>query len=94
MMSMTAMTIRTWIQLPVCGKLELMFRPKKPSSHRITRITTIVHNMRLLLLNDLLKDLLVDATRSIDQVTVGLTAQQDEDTGCDGEDRQDNTQAA
>ena len=28
-MSMTAITIRVWIQLPVCGKLGLMFRPKK-----------------------------------------------------------------
>jgi len=45
-MSMTAITISTWIQLPVFGNLELMFEPKKPSSHRITRITIIVHNMR------------------------------------------------
>jgi hypothetical protein len=69
MTSMTAITIRTWTQLPVLGKLELIFRPKKPSSHRITRITTIVHNMRFLLLNDLLKDLF-EATRSSDQVAV------------------------
>jgi hypothetical protein len=63
MMSMTAITIKAWIQLPVRGKLGLIFRPKKPSSHSITRITTIVHNMRFLLLNDLLNDLL-DATWS------------------------------
>jgi hypothetical protein len=70
MMSMTAITIRIWIQLPVRGNFELMFRPKKPSSHRITRITMIVHNMRFLLLYDLL-----DATWSLDRVTVDLTAQ-------------------
>jgi hypothetical protein len=46
---MTAMAIRTWIQLPDFGNLGLMFEPKKPSSHRITRITIIVHNMRFLL---------------------------------------------
>jgi hypothetical protein len=40
--------------LPVFGKLGLMFPPKKPSSHRITRITMIVHNIRFLLLSDLL----------------------------------------
>jgi hypothetical protein len=50
---MTAITIRIWIQLPVRGKRGLMFPPKKPSSHRIIRITMIVHNMRFLLLNDL-----------------------------------------
>jgi len=70
MTSMTAITIRTWIQLPVRGKLGLMFRPKKPSSHSITRITTIVHNMRFLLLNDLL-----EATWSVDRVADDLTAQ-------------------
>ena len=48
-MRMAAMTSRVWIQLPVCGKLELMFRPKKPSNHRITRITMMVHNMIFLL---------------------------------------------
>jgi hypothetical protein len=48
-MRMTAITIRVWIQLPVFGKLGLMFPPKKPSSHRITSITMIVHNMRFLL---------------------------------------------
>jgi hypothetical protein len=52
MTSMTTMTIRTWIQLPVFGKLGLMFPPKKPSNHRISRITMIVHNMRFLLLSD------------------------------------------
>jgi hypothetical protein len=49
-MRMMAITIRVWIQLPVFGKLGLMFPPKKPSSHRITNITMIVHNMRFLLL--------------------------------------------
>jgi hypothetical protein len=56
MMSMTAITIRMWIQLPVRGKLELTFRPKKPSSHSITRTTMIIQisdDMRFLLLNDL-----------------------------------------
>jgi hypothetical protein len=52
MMSMTAITIRMWIQLPVRGKLELTFRPKKPSSHSITRTTMIIQisdDMRFLL---------------------------------------------
>jgi hypothetical protein len=53
-MRMTAITIKTWIQLPVFGKLGLMFPPKKPSSHRMIRITMIVHNMIFLLLSDLL----------------------------------------
>jgi hypothetical protein len=48
-MRITAITIRVWIQLPVFGKLGLMFPPKKPSSHRIIKITMIVHNMRFLL---------------------------------------------
>ena len=52
----------------------------------------MVHNMRLLLLNDLLKDLL-DSTRSVDRAAVGLAADQDEDSGCDGEDRHNNIQA-
>jgi hypothetical protein len=51
---MMAITSRVCIQLPVFGKLGLMFPPKKPSSHRITRITIIVHNMRVLLLSYLL----------------------------------------
>jgi hypothetical protein len=88
MMSMTAITIRIWTQPPVCGNLGLMFRPKKPSSQRINRITMIVHNMRFLLLNDLL-----EATRSLDRVAIDLTAQQDEDASRDGEDRQDHAQA-
>ena len=41
---MTAITIKTWIQFPVRGKLGLMFRPKNPSSQRISRMTTMVHN--------------------------------------------------
>ena len=48
-MRMTAITISVWIQPPVCGKLGLMFRPKKPSSHRIIKITMIVYNIRALL---------------------------------------------
>jgi hypothetical protein len=48
-MRMTAITIRVWIQLPVFGKLGLMFPPKKPSSQRITRMTMMVYNMRFLL---------------------------------------------
>jgi hypothetical protein len=36
MMSMTAITIRAWIQLPVFGNLGLMFEPKKPSSYKIS----------------------------------------------------------
>jgi len=51
-MRMTAITSSVWIQLPVFGKLGLMLPPKKPSSHRINRITMIVHNMRFLLLGD------------------------------------------
>jgi hypothetical protein len=54
----------------------------------MNRITMIVHNMRLLLLNGVL-----EATWSLDQVAVDLTAQQDEDAGRDGEDRQNNAQA-
>ena len=52
----------------------------------------IIHNMRFLLLNDPLKDLL-DATRSVDRAAVGLAADQDEDSGCDAEDRHNNIQA-
>jgi len=48
----------------------------------------IVHNMRFLLLNDLF-----EATRSTDRVAVGLTAQQDENAGGDGEDCQNQSQA-
>jgi hypothetical protein len=69
MMRMTAMTTRIWIQLPVSGKLELTLRPKKPSSHRMNRITMIVHNMRFLLLNALL-----EAAWSPDRVAIGLAA--------------------
>jgi len=65
MIRITAMTIRVWIQPPVRGNLGLMFRPKKPSSHRMIRITMIVHNMRFLLLYDQMK-----ATRLVDQVVV------------------------
>jgi hypothetical protein len=46
------------------------------------------NDMRFLLLNDL-----SDATWSLDRVTVGLTAQQDEDAGCDGKDSHNHTQA-
>lgn len=76
MMSMTAITIRMWIQLPVRGKLGLMFRPKKPSSHSITRITTIIHSsdMSFLLLDDLLNDVL-EATWQVSRVAVDLAVQ-------------------
>ena len=92
MTSMTTITIRIWIQLPVRGKLELIFRPKKPSSHRINRITMMVHNMRFLLLNDQFNDLL-EATRPVDRVAVDLTLQQNEDAGRDGEQPHDQTEA-
>ena len=51
MSSKRAITIKTWIQLPVFGKLELMFRPKKPSAHKITRMMMIIQmiGMRFLL---------------------------------------------
>jgi hypothetical protein len=49
MTRMMAITIRVWIQLPVFGKLGLIFAPKKPNSHRMTRITMMVYNMRFLL---------------------------------------------
>ena len=48
-MRMTAITIRVWIQPPVCGKLGLIRRPKNPRSHKIIKITMMVHNMRFLL---------------------------------------------
>ena len=89
---MTAITIKVWIQPPVCGNLGLMFRPKKPSNHKIIRITMIVHNMRFLLLNDLVNNLL-EATWSVDRVAVDLTVQQDEDASRDGEDRHNYGQA-
>ncbi len=57
MMSMMAITIRVWIQLPVFGKLGLIFRPKNPSSHSITRTMMIIQisDMRFLLfLNELM----------------------------------------
>jgi hypothetical protein len=44
-----AITISAWIQLPVFGKLGLIFAPKKPNNHRIIRITTMVYNMGSLL---------------------------------------------
>jgi hypothetical protein len=91
-MSMIAITISTWIQLPVFGKLELIFRPKKPSSHRMTRIKMIVHNMRFLL-NDLL-NLPLEAIRLVDRMGVDLTVQYDENSSGDGEDRQNRAQAA
>jgi len=51
MSSKRAITIKIWIQLPVFGKLELMFDPKKPSAHRITRTMMIIQMivMRFLL---------------------------------------------
>ena len=60
MMSMTAITIRVWIQLPVFGKLGLILPPKAPSSQSITRTMMIIHindAMIFLLSNDLLNGL-------------------------------------
>jgi hypothetical protein len=57
----------------------------------MNRITMIVHNMRFLLLNDLLKDLL-DATWSVGRVAFGLTAQRDEYASRNGKDRQDHAE--
>src|SRR5207237_7331120 len=45
MIRITAMTSRMWMRLPTLGILGLIDAPKKPSSHRIRRMTTIVHNM-------------------------------------------------
>ncbi len=66
MTSITAITISVWIQPPVRGRRGLILAPKKPSSHSMTKITMIVHNidMRVLLSNDLLK-----ATWSVSQIT-------------------------
>jgi hypothetical protein len=55
MINITAITIRVWIQPPVRGNLGLIFLPKNPSSHRMIRITMIVHNMRILLLDNQVK---------------------------------------
>ena len=49
MMRMTARTTRVWIHPPVLGKLGLMFEPKKPSNHKMIRITMMVYNMIFLL---------------------------------------------
>lgn len=46
---MIAITMSVWIQLPVRGKFGLMFRPKKPSSHRTTRMMMMVQIMRFYL---------------------------------------------
>jgi hypothetical protein len=46
---MTTITIRIWIHPPVCGKLGLILRPKKPSSHNMNKITMMVHNIMFLL---------------------------------------------
>jgi hypothetical protein len=57
-MSMMAMTIRVWIQLPVFGMLELTFRPKKPANHRTTRTMITIHNsvpMKFLLVLEIYK---------------------------------------
>jgi hypothetical protein len=53
MTRMTAMRIRIWIQLPVCGRLELTLRPKKPSNQSMNKITMIVHNIRFLLIDSI-----------------------------------------
>jgi hypothetical protein len=68
-MRIMAMTISVWIQPPVWGILGLMRRPKKPSSHRITRITMIVPSIIILLLYDQQRII-----RLIDRMAVGLTA--------------------
>jgi hypothetical protein len=47
MIRMTAITIRVWIQPPVCGMDEWMFEPKKPTSQRMISITMIVHNIMI-----------------------------------------------
>jgi len=49
MKRMMARTTKVWIHPPVFGKLGLMFEPKKPSNHRMIRITMMVYNMRFLL---------------------------------------------
>jgi hypothetical protein len=67
-MRITAITIRVWIQPPVRGNLGLMFRPKKPSSHRMIKITMIVHNMRFLLLNEHF-----ESARMVNREMVGYT---------------------
>ena len=52
----------------------------------------IIHNMRFLLLNDLLYYQFI-STWSVDRVVVDLTTQQNENSGNYGEDRQDQKQA-
>jgi hypothetical protein len=90
MMRITAITIRTWIQLPVLGKFGLSLPPKAPSNHRITRMTTIVHNMGFLLFFlDKYK-----ATRLSDRVADHLTVQYKKNASRNGEDGQDHAEAA
>jgi hypothetical protein len=45
------MTISACTQLPVLGNLELIFGPKKPSSHKTSRMTMRVH-IRFFLLKE------------------------------------------
>src|SRR4051812_46014064 len=50
---MTAMTSKMCTALPTFGILGLIDPPKKPSSHKISRMTIMVHNMRFLLCENL-----------------------------------------
>jgi hypothetical protein len=49
MTRMTTITSKTCRKLPVFGMLGMNLGPKKPSSHKMNRITMMVHNMRVLL---------------------------------------------
>jgi hypothetical protein len=77
MMSMIAITIRVWTQLPVFGKFELMFRPKKPSSHRITRTTIIIQSIEPMkfLLFYMIISFIGSHWVAVDQVVVDLTVE-------------------
>ncbi len=45
-MTRTSATMsKVWTQLPVLGDLGITVLPKKPSSHKMISITTIIHNM-------------------------------------------------
>ena len=52
MTRMTTITISMWTALPIFGMLGMYLGPRKPRSQSIARTTTIVHNMRVLLLSD------------------------------------------
>lgn len=55
MMSMMAITISVWIQLPVFGKFGLNLPPKAPSSHNITKTMMIIHKRDMILLLFIMK---------------------------------------